>query len=154
MTKKEFADSIIAEATKFNASQELLDALTNLTNEYKSSGKKNSIPEHPPILDDNGNIAELWCIKHLQYEPIDGFAKSTKGKTGYHNKCKVADLQWKDFLAQIKVLNKELGEAIIELTTTPTKGLKQATAKVAEIKSKIDEVTIAKDSPYTYPDSL
>ncbi len=89
---------------------------------------------HPPILVD-GAIAEVWCLKHERYESIDGFTTSTKTKHGYHNKCIVADYQWRKYLRDIKALNAEMMECIsngdfatVETLATQIKTLDSAKA--------------------------
>ena len=110
MKKVELLNSIAALNTEFKLPKEYKNKLEELLAEYKSSASTKE--EHPPVKDDKGNIIEVWCNKHLQYEPVEKFATSTKSKYGYHNKCKLADYQWKYYLSQIKDADAKLSKAL------------------------------------------
>ena len=89
----------------------LAAAIALISDEYQSSAR--STKEEHPNTEIEG-VLNVWCLKHQAYEPATEFAEVAKSKTGYHNKCKVADYQWKDYLAQIKVVDKELSDALNE----------------------------------------
>ena len=75
----------------------------------EQAGKKGpKTPEHPPVLDDEGNIIEKWCKRHEQYEPIEDFKESTKNSDGYETNCKVAHIQWVALSKELRKLEEGL----------------------------------------------
>ncbi len=84
MTKKELwakAQGILE--TNGIANKEVYSALEKLL-----APKSRVVQFIEPKYDEEGNIVELWCNKHLQYESIANFAKKSKTKTGYDLMCK------------------------------------------------------------------
>ena len=70
-----------------------------------------------PIFDEDGNIVELWCNKHLKYEKLEEFAKNSKNKTGYNKMCKKAEKIWWAYTKAIKASEAEvnnLGMSIMD----------------------------------------
>jgi hypothetical protein len=61
---------------------ELVDTLAEIL-----APKSNRGGEHPPVLDDEGNITEAWCRYHQQYEPADQMVIANNKSKGY---CKAA----------------------------------------------------------------
>lgn len=106
MTKTQFANSIIAEATKLNASPELLEALTTLTNEYKTSGKKDAEPTREKFITID-DIEYQWCTRHEVYEIKSNF------KPNGHD-CILATAEWTNYSKDIKKLNADLMNAALE----------------------------------------
>lgn len=145
MTKVELSKAV---AQAINESKDkkatkvaLIASIETIMAEYNRSTSKKD--EHPNILDENGSVKEVWCNKHLQYEPAEDFAKVEKSKTGYHNKCKIADYQWRDYLKQIKDIENNI------ITALDTENYEDAKNLHNTKKSLI----LAKDSSYEYPDT-
>ena len=140
MKKAEMIKAVQETLVANKANKKLIEAINEIMAEYNRT--KSAKEEHPNLVDDKGNVTQVWCIKHLKYEPVEDFAVVTKSKTGYHNKCRVADWQWKDYLTKIKVVENELSEALSNDDFVTAKELNQ-TKK---------DLIIAKDSAYDYPD--
>ena len=68
--------------------------------------KAPAVELNPPVLDDEGNVVELWCNKHEVYEPVEEFTYYEK-TTRYHPACKVAVKHWNDLTKVIKKMEKE-----------------------------------------------
>ena len=119
-----------------------VEELNNLVAQYATA--RINKEEHPAIKDDEGNITELWCNKHLQYELVAEFATSTKGKDGYHNKCKIADYQWRFYLKEIKRIEDEMTKAIDE----------ERFEDVANLNKDKKQAIILKDGAYPSKDEL
>ena len=143
MKKVELINALLAavEASKDTKSTKklLAESISTIAAEYQSSARTSTKEEHPNTEIDG--VLNVWCIKHTQYEPATEFAEVAKSKTGYHNKCKVADYQWKDYLAQIKIIDRELSESLND-------GDFELAAKLN--KDKI-AASNTKDGLYTYP---
>ncbi len=67
---------------------------------------------YPPKVDENGNIIELYCNWHKEYEPVEGFKKSPKAKSGYHYECKTAEGEWKKYMVKINSIKKEISNVV------------------------------------------
>jgi len=68
--------------------------------------KAPAVELNPPVLDDEGNVVELWCNKHEVYEPVDDFTYYEK-TTRYHPACKVAVKHWNDLTKEIKKMEND-----------------------------------------------
>lgn len=141
MTKTELINQLNTLNENTKLPKGYADQLMNLVNQLNVRQPK--AESNPPKLDDQGNIVEVWCLKHETYEPVSEFATSTKGNTGYHNKCRIADYQWKDYLAKIKVVQADIDAAINEERYTD----------LPELQAKKVSLTSEKDSAYVYPDA-
>lgn len=140
MTKAELIASVMTAVGTENS--ELASAIKNIMNEYKGGSTKAKVvrDEHTNLIAEDGSIS-VWCNKHLKYEPAEEFATVQNSKTGYHNKCKIADLQWKDYLAQIKEVQSEIDSAIEA----------QTYEKLPALQAKKVDLTTLKDGEYKYP---
>jgi hypothetical protein len=63
---------------------------------------------NPPRLNEDGEIVEVYCQWHKQYEPVEDFATSSKSKTGVHYECKVASKEWQKYAKEIKTKEDEI----------------------------------------------
>jgi len=124
--------------------KKLSEELSRIINEYGATKGGNKVDEHPPVLNKDGSIKELWCTKHLQYEPVELFRKSTRGATGYHYNCKVADAQWREITNKINETNKALSEALTEANF-------EEAAKLNEEKKSLEAERAA---PYEYDEDI
>lgn len=144
------AEAINASKNDTDATKlELIEAIEAII--ASTSTKKD---EHPP-KDIDGEL-HVWCIKHNTYELATEFAEVPKSKTGYHNKCKIADLQWKDYLKQIKESGKikiELDNKLINTDNSDVEAMIEAIEEIKQINDKIEQLSVTKDGAYHYPDS-
>jgi len=106
---------------------------------------KNRVADYKdPILNEKGEIVELWCNKHLKYEPIAEFKKNSKNKSGYEKMCKTAEKIWWTKTKEYKEIENQinaLGEKIIngEMTIKNAKALRpKLLEEVAQIKNERD----------------
>jgi len=101
-----------------------------------------------PKFDEDGNIVELWCNKHLQYEPVANFAKKAKTKTGYDLMCKASAKLWWEYTKRYKELEDKvngIGASIIEGAMT----IKEAKVRRLEWIKQIEEIKAERDTlPY------
>lgn len=119
----------------------LIETISSIAAEYVSTASKKEV--HPNLLDDEGKVVQVWCLKHNQYEDVEGFAPVAKSPTGYHNKCKVADYQWKDYLAKIRQVDIKLSEALDA----------EDYASAGELNKEKKSLIASKDGLYDYPDA-
>jgi len=93
---------------------------------------------YPPKLDEDGNITELYCNWHKEYEPVENFKKSPKAKSGYHYECKDAEKEWKKYTSKINEIKKEI--------TTIVNGILDETISVedAKVQKGVKELEIEK----------
>ena len=110
---------------------------------------KNRVAEYfEPKLNENGEIVELWCNKHLKYEPVSEFAKKAKTKSGYDLMCKASAKKWWDFTKKYKEIEDKvnnIGNDIINGKMT----IKDAKVKRAEWVEQIEEIKAERDTlPY------
>ncbi len=117
---------------------DLAETISLIAAEYIASSTK--AEEHPNRVNDDGET-EVWCLKHNAYEVASEFAVVAKSKTGYHNKCKVADYQWKDYLRKIKNVDIALSKAL--------ESAEYETA--AEQNTEKKRLVALKDGLYDYP---
>jgi len=101
-----------------------------------------------PNRNEDGEIVELWCNKHLKYEPVGDFAKKSKTKSGYDLMCKASAKKWWYFTKKYKSIEDEvnnIGLAIIDGKMT----IKEAKVKRAEWAEQIKEIKAERDTlPY------
>ena len=91
----------------------------------------------PPKLDDDGNIIELYCAWHKQYEPVEDF-KFIKSKDKYHYECLVAEKEWTKYAKAINKIKddiKNLINDVIDGNITPEEAKEIKETKESEIKS-------------------
>lgn len=103
---------------------------------------------YPPKVDKDGNITELYCTWHKEYEPVEKFKKSPKAKSGYHYECTDAEAEWKKYVSAINKLKKETADTVNkildgEIDVKEAKELKDANeAKIEQYmecrKNKVD----------------
>jgi len=140
------ADYILAMNTAIEASKKdskatkksLIEAIEVLMLDYSKTAS-NKVEEHPNYEEDG--VTMVWCLKHQAYETSDKFAVVAKSKTGFHNKCLVADYQWRKFLKDIKEVSNNLTKMIVA----------EKYDDVAKLNKEKMALELAKDAPYTYP---
>ena len=119
----------------------LIETISVIAAEYVSTASKKEA--HPNILDDDGKVMQVWCLKHNQYEDVAEFAPVAKSPTGYHNKCRIADYQWKDYLAKIRQVDVKLSEALDA----------EDYAGAGALNKEKKALVASKDGLYDYPDA-
>lgn len=67
--------------------------------------------EHPPVLDEEGNMIEAWCKFHKRYEPIENIVLSKGKSKGY---CRAGLSEWNRRMR----LAKKYDASAIEFLTT------------------------------------
>jgi len=144
MTKAELNSQMVTliEASKDDkkiTKTNLITTIQEIMAEYNKS--KSTKEDHPNQVNDEGVTTGVWCNKHLQYESPEGFVEVKTSKTGYHNKCVIADYQWKDFLSKIK-----------DVETNLSTSLDNGDFDNAKIHNEDKKhLTILKDGKYEYP---
>ena len=88
---------------KFSA--ELMHILE--TNLKPKSGGGSS--EHPPKLDEDGNIVEAYCRYHQRYYPVDKMVMSNDKSKGY---SKAAIAKWNRAQREVKAMEAKAIEAM------------------------------------------
>lgn len=133
-TKQETLNSVISilESNKIKETDKLYVDLINLLS-LKKGGKTN---EFPPKLDKDGNIKEIYCAWHKEYEPIEEFAISKKSSTGYHYECKEASKEWQKYTKFIKVTKESINSVTNDILNEDIT-LEEAKVKVDELKQNI-----------------
>jgi len=147
MTKTEQWKKVQEILSQHKASKKLTEALTELL-KPKSGGHTN---EFPPKLDKDGNIVELYCQWHKQYEPVSEFRKSPKSKSGYHYECNTA---LKDWHAYGKLIKAKEAETQTILTKLLDGEIEQTEAKELseQIKQDIEKLKEARKNKINFED--
>jgi hypothetical protein len=71
----------------------------------KTAGSK--LDENPPKLNKKGEIIEVYCIWHKEYELVEEFAKGRKEGT-YHYECKEASKMFHQYTKLINNIKVEI----------------------------------------------
>lgn len=119
-------------------SKSFKEELEDILKEYEGSSTR--VEAYPPITEDG--VLKIWCLKHQKYEPATEFAAVARSKTGYHNKCILADYQWRDYLQRIKEIDSKM-------RGTMEAGEFEEAKKFFEEKKVLES---KKDGYYEYPD--
>ena len=110
MTKQqqwEAVEAILNSEQYKNVSKKLKAELAVLLKPKGSRGSSN-----PPVLNDDGTIAEAWCRYHQRYEPADDmllYEDNTKSK----GLCKAASREWHKRNSAVKSLEAEATSMLI-----------------------------------------
>lgn len=122
--KKDFVELVeLLEANKDKKVSTIMGEILELaTSKKKSKTFK---------VDENGNITEIFCYYHKEWEPVEWYGKKSSSTTGYNTMCKTGVNQWTRQQAEAKKAKEKLLEDFAE-------------GKVSqeEIKEKLEEIEI------------
>ena len=139
MRKSEMIKAVQETLVAQKANKKLIEAINEIMAEYNVT--KGKTEAHPPVLNNEGEIIELWCTRHEQYEPVDAFATTTRNQLGYMTTCKIAGYQWHEYSRQIKALETKQAEAM------DADNFEEAKTIFNEVKA----LKATRANPYPYP---
>jgi len=135
MNKTQQWEAVLEILSQHKTTKKIEAALADIL-KPKSSGHSS---EFPPKVDKDGNITELYCQWHKEYEPVEGFRKSPKSKSGYHYECNVALKDWAEYGKMIKAKESETQDILAKLLDGE---IEQTEAKTLSEQLKADIETI------------
>ncbi len=116
MTKLEVRTIIEDVLSAHKETKVLIEIKAQLMERFES---KVSTSDHPPVLDDDNQIIEVWCKFHKRYEVIGDMVLSKGKSKGY---CKAGISEWNKRMKASKVSSelaiKALSEGDVELATS------------------------------------
>lgn len=108
MTKAQLWEAIQNEVSEVFAqnkvSKKAQEAIIETLKAYIAPKVGRGSIQHPPKLDEDGNIVEAYCRFHQRYEPIENMVVSKGKSKGY---CKASISKWNKINSQIKKLDSK-----------------------------------------------
>lgn len=92
--------------------------------------------------DDNGNVTEIFCYYHKEWEPVSLYGKKSSSHTGYNTMCKEGVNNWTRQYsaykkAQVALLDRvQKGELSVDKLEAERKRLEKERDKVVPRKEK------------------
>ena len=133
--------TLLAQLLKNDEISSNADMVKFITDTLEAAGRKSN-SAHPDILGDDGKVVQKWCVRHEQYEDIQGW----KGHEEYisDNKridasCDLAVAHWRALTKDIKNLEKQIPEVIGD------------TEKLQVLMMKIESKKTERAGKYAYP---
>jgi len=149
MTKNELHAQVTAALGEHKANKATKEAIELILTQFTTKATK--ADEHPPVLDESGDVIELWCTKHNAYELVGEFPKSSRGKTGYHSSCQVAVWQWNALTKLISEKTKE--QEVAGLNIANAADVQEAAQELHTIVTDKKALELKRGTSYHYPDA-